>query len=292
MYRRDFADDPTLCDRVFDLLETWIPALPVMRRRAASFGAWRWEDVSTPFVHERDRQVLSHVGVLELDLVCHGETRRVGGIHAVCTLAAERRKGLYRGLMEEALAHCDERYATVELSTENPEYYEPFGFRRVPEFRFVAHVDSSGGRPGFRRLDLSRPEDRAILDSALMRRAPVSRRLGVVREQAVFKFNLGGGGEVYYCEAMDLSCVWSRSPDGRLELLDVIAPELPRLDQILAHIPEPVQGVRFHFAPWDLVDEATPEPMRDDWLMVRGEFPYGENTGEDPRGMVPPLARH
>jgi predicted N-acetyltransferase YhbS len=293
-HRRSFADDPALCDQVFDLLHTWLPALPRMRKRAERLR-WRWEDVSTPFVHEQDGRVISHVGVLEMNLVCHGETRRVGGIHAVCTLEAERRRGLFRVLIEEALAHCEERYETVELSTENPEYYEPFGFRSVPEFRFLAEVGSPPGRNGFRRLRLDDAADLDRLEDLLRHRVPVSRTLSVASELDVFKFNEGSGDRLYLCEELELVAVISRADSetgpGQLVIDDLVAPELPELGEILARWPEPVREVCFHFCPEHLDVVARPEAVQDDVFMVRGEFPYGDSE-ELPKGRLAPPARH
>lgn len=289
-HQSSYADDPTLCDRIFDLLVTWIPELRAMRARAERLR-WRWEDVSTPFVHERNGRILSHVGVLEETWVCHGEERRVGGIHAVCTLESERRRGLFGVLMEEALAHCDERYATLELSTESPQYYRPFGFRIVPEYDFRARVESNGGRDGFRPLDLTSPDDLDRLDALLESRVPVSRSFGVVREKAVFKFNEGSGGRLRYCEALDLLAVMSIEESSRLVLEDLVARELPDLATLLSWVREPVREVLFCFNPEHLDADARATPSEGgDVLMVRGEFPFG---GEDmPVGMLAPPARH
>ena len=288
-HRRDYADDPSLCDRVFDLLDTWIPALRGMRDRAERLH-WRWEDVSTPFVQERGSRVVSHVGVLEQTWVIDGEERLLGGIHAVCTLESERRKGLYRVLMEELLAHCDERYATLELSTENPEYYEPFGFRRVPEYRFRTRVGSPGGTTGFRPLALG-GSDVELLERLLESRVPISRSFSVVAETAVFKFNEGNGQRLHYCEELDLIAVMSIDAQGALELNDLVAPRIPSLASLLARIASPVREVVFHFNPEQLEVDATAERAPDgDVLMVRGEFPFvGTRI---PPGMIPPSSRH
>ena len=290
MHRRSYADDETLCDRVFDLLHTWIPELCDMRRRAERLR-WRWQDVSTPFVHERDGRVISHVGVLEMNLVCHGEVRRVGGLHAVCTLAGERRRGLFRGLMEGVLDHCDQHYQTLELSTEHPEYYEPFGFRRIPELRFVVDVESPGGRDGFRPLRLDEVRDLDRLDELLRQRVPVSRSLAVVDELDVFKFNQGTGANLHYCEELDLLAVMSRGDDGQLVIEDLVTRELPDLTTLLALVVEPVRQTVFHFNPEHLSVDARPIRVEDDHFMVRGEFPYGDSN-ELPQGMLAPPARH
>ena len=59
--RRSYASDATLCDRVFDLLDTWLPGLRERRRRAEALH-WRWEECSTPFVKERDGRVVALLG--------------------------------------------------------------------------------------------------------------------------------------------------------------------------------------------------------------------------------------
>ena len=80
-FRRNYADDPTLADRVFELLETWFKGIGVRRRDAARLGSL-WDHCSTPFVYERDGRILSHVGLLEMSYVINGEKRQLGGLHA------------------------------------------------------------------------------------------------------------------------------------------------------------------------------------------------------------------
>lgn len=288
-HQRSYAADPELCDRVFALLDTWIPTLGSARRRAESLR-WRWEDCSTPFVHERAGRVIAHVGLLETRWVWGGEEHLLGGVHAVCTLASERRRGLYRELIEEALAHCDERYDTVELCTEHPEYYEPFGFRVIPEHRFRVVRNFVGGRDRFRPLELERASEVDLLERLLATRTPISRLFGVVRDHEVFKFNQAGG-ELHYCEELDLIAAMRRA-GPRLEVDDLVGPELPDLDQLVARIASPIEEIVFHFRPDRLGADATPEPYRydGDYLMVRGRFPLDGSGPEE--FMLPPPARH
>ena len=73
---------------------------------------------------------------------------------------------------------------TVVLNTGNPEYYEPFGFRRIPEHRFRLRWNRGPravGTEPMRQLDYENPDDVALLRELLAERTPVSRRLGVVR---------------------------------------------------------------------------------------------------------------
>jgi predicted N-acetyltransferase YhbS len=285
-FRRNYGDDPTLCDRVFALLETWFTGIGACRREAARLGSL-WEDCSTPFVCEKEGQVISHVGLLEMPYVIQGERYRLGGVHAACTLESERRCGHFRRIMEELLEFCDGRFETLELCTENPEYYEPFDFRVVPEHRFVAKVASAGGRDGFRPFDPTRSGEIARLDRLLTERTPVSERVGVFDEHDVFKFSQGGDG-LYYSEELDCFGAFELS-GNRLTIRDVVARELPSLDALLSQLAPAIGVVEFHFSPDRFDVEARPEPFQfdGDYYMVCGPF-----AAEGEAFMVPPPARH
>jgi predicted N-acetyltransferase YhbS len=283
-YRRSYAQDPTLADRIFGLLETWFTGISKPRAEAARLGSL-WDDCSTPFVHEKDGQVVSHVGLLEMSYVIQGQRHQLGGVHGVCTLESERRRGHFRRLMEELLDFCDGRFDTLELGTENPEYYDPFGFRVVPEYRFIARADSPAGRGGFRAFDAKR--DLQVLDRLLDERTPVSNRVGVIEERDVFKFSNGCDG-LHYSEALDCFAVFELE-GRRLALSDVVARELPSIDELLAEIESPTDEVEFHFSPDRFDVDARPEIFRydSDCYMVRGPF-----EAEGRPFMVPPPARH
>jgi predicted N-acetyltransferase YhbS len=285
-FRRSYSDDPTLADRIFALLETWFTGIGAMRREAAQLGSL-WEECSTPFVYEKDGQVISHVGLLQMPYVIKGERHRLGGVHAVCTLESERRRGHFRRIMEELLEFCDGRFETLELCTENPEYYEPFGFRIVPEQRFVAKVAWAGGNDGLRAFDPTRIGEIGRLDRLLTERVPVSELVGVFDERDVFKFSQGGDG-LYYSEALDCFAAFEVS-GSRLRLFDVVARELPSLDALLSQLTPSVRTVEFHFSPDRFDVNARPEPFRSDcdYYMVRGPF-----AAEGEAFMVPPSARH
>jgi hypothetical protein len=285
-YRRSYADDATLADSIFGLLGTWFTGIAGPRTEAARLGSL-WDHCSTPFVYERNGEIVSHVGLLEMPYVIHGQRRRLGGVHGVCTLASERRRGHFRALMEELLEFSAGHFETLELGTENPEYYEPFGFRIVPEHRFIARIESRGGRAGFRAFEADRRGDLELLDRLLDTRTPVSNRVGIVEERNVFKFSQGSAG-LHYSEALDCLAVLEMN-GRRLTLSDVVARELPTLEALLAEVAHPVDEVEFHFSPDRFDVAARPELFRydGDYYMVRGPFePEGEAF------MVPPPARH
>jgi GNAT superfamily N-acetyltransferase len=269
-----WARDPDLREALFDLLDTVFPGLRRTARLAAGLGA-PWEDASTPFVRIERGRVLSHVGVLEIPLVLLGRPVAVGSIHGVATHPEHRRRGLYRGLMEEALRYCQERWATQILTTEHPEYFVPFGFRVVGEHCFVVRPSWPGGGTGVRLLDVHAAPDVALLQRLLATREPVSQVVGVGAEKTVFCFNEGRRPLHYAADLDALLCL--ERHDRRLLLYDVVAPRIPPLDAIRPLWPQPVDEVVVCFAPDRLGVETEARAYLLDHdgpsvLMVRGPF--------------------
>ncbi|MBN1824922.1 MAG: GNAT family N-acetyltransferase [Candidatus Eisenbacteria bacterium] len=269
-----WQEDPAFFNDLFDLLDRIFPGVRGGAEDIRRYGV-SWESVSTPFVLYRGGRVVSHVGVIGLPLILGGRPARVGSVHAVATDPDHRRKGYYRALMEEAIEDSAGRFDTLILTTENPEYYEPFGFRRIGEHRFVTVRRSRGREGALRVLDLGDAADIALLHRLLETREPVSRILGVVNEKTVFLFN-EGHRSLHYAE--DLDAVLCVEREGtRLRLYDVVAPELPGLDAILESIPGPVEETVFFFTPDRLTREARAEPRLfqyggPSYLMARGPF--------------------
>ena len=282
--RHDYADDPTLLSRVYELYEHPWPGMGARSESARGWGM-RWEE-STPFLFCEGERVLAHVGVLEMNLVVAGRPMLVGGIHAVVTHPDHRRRGLSRALMEEALAWCEARYGTLLLTGE-PELYDRYGFRSVPEHRFAGKKGGSGGR-GLRLLDRKSGYDGEILLRLLDARAPVSERLGIVRDRAIFLFDTALW-PLHYAEDLDAVVAYSVK-QGTLRLYDIVAERMPGLGAVLARIPEPFERIEVYFTPdrvggQDLVPEPHPLGL-DDHLMIRGPWPV-----EHEPSMLPVPAR-
>ena len=288
-FLHSYAAEPGLLDAVLPLLDLGFGDLAAHVRALEPFGL-HWDQVSTPFIMMKDGRLISHVGVLDLPLIVDGCDVLVGGIHAVCTHPDHRRQGYYRAVMEEALAWCDERYETLMLIASILELYEPFGFRVIPESRFVGsvrHVDQTPNLPELRQLDLHRPDDLQLLHRLLDQRAPVSRRFGIVRDRAIFLFNQGAK-PIWYAPDLD-AILCFEVENATLSLRDVVAETMPMLPQIVERIETPIERVEVYFAPDQLEAELTPEPYvvgGDSFLMVRGKFPTGLTDI-----MLPPTAR-
>ena len=272
--RGSFSDGTDFGERLFDLLETVFPGLRRPAENAKALGA-SWESVSTPFVHLEHGRPVSHVGVIGLPLILLGRTVTVGSIRAVATHPDYRRRGYYRAVMEEVLGYCEGRFETLVLTTEHPEYFEAFGFRRVREHLFRVQCAGTGGTDGFRPIDGRDPADVRLLHRLLETREPVSDVVGVVKEKAIFCFNEGRRPLRY---SQDLDAVVCLEIQGtRLDLFDVVGPALPGLAQVLERIRQPLTEVNIHFGADRLAPEAHALPRVFDhdgpsYLMVRGPF--------------------
>ncbi|MBW4575110.1 MAG: GNAT family N-acetyltransferase [Aphanothece sp. CMT-3BRIN-NPC111] len=279
--QQSFVEDPSLSDRLFDLLETVFPEIGL--RQLANIGrklGAPWESASVPFMKfEEGRalaqsipRIIAHVGVVELPLCVMGQPLKVGGIHAVATHPEFRRRGHYRDCMEAALEYCKTRYETLVLTTSQPELYQPFGFRVVPEFAFMVPCDHSGQKDSFRVLNLQDVNDCTLLHRLLDTRIPVSDVVGVYSEKAVFLVN-EASRPLYYAEDLDALVVIEQE-DDRLQLFDVIANHSLSLADILKCISHPVNEVILYFSPdrLNVQAKAIPYVLDDAYLMIRGSF--------------------
>lgn len=85
-FQRSFYEDPTIRQRLFNLLEIVFPEIGISRvaETARRLGA-SWEGASTPFICLDEDVAIAHVGVLEIPMQIMGKTVIAGGIHGVCT---------------------------------------------------------------------------------------------------------------------------------------------------------------------------------------------------------------
>ncbi len=251
-----YQSDPTLGDRVFDLLDGVFPGVRAGRANGAAFGA-PWESVSTPFVVEHSGRIVAHVGLMPMPLQVLGRTVRCGGVHGVATDSEHRRRGHFRRLLEELLRVAAARFDILLLTTVHREYFEPFGFRVVPEsvFRLRSPV---GGREPSRALDLARPEDGRLMHRLLDERIPVSDVLGIGPEKGCWAF-YEYQSPIRFLPDADVAVVAELT--GRtLRLYDVIGRSIPSIERIVAAFPGPVAEAVAYFTPDRLGGAWVPEP--------------------------------
>lgn len=291
---------PAIDPSIASLLGRVWPSLPGVATRAGALG-FPWAAVSTPFVRRDGERVVGHVGVIELPLVLAGRPVRVASIHAVCTDPERRGHGVGAALMEDALAACARRYATVVLTTEIPDFYARFGFRAVREHAFARTLPAGRHRPASQARRLTEAaDDIALLRRLLEGRAPVSERFGSLEAGSVFLVALlltwGDLSRLHYHATLDVATV-HEVRDRTLVLYDVVGAVIPPLDALLDVIGPDADRIVTFFSPDRLGDGFEPLPWDagraashgDAWfagLMVRGPLP-----GEREPLMLPPLSR-
>ncbi len=275
--------DPTLGDRVFDLLDLAFPGVRAARANGEAFGS-RWEAASTPFVIEDAGRVISHVGLIPMPLWVMGAPLWSGGIHGVATHPNCRRRGYFRSALEAALTAAEGRFNTLLLTTLHREYFEPFGFRVVPESVFRFRPPGPVPAVPSRLVDLGRPDDLRMMHRLLADRAPVSDVLGVGPETASWAF-YECQSPIRYLPSRDAAVI-GHLADGVLRLYDVIGPAIPPIDAIIGAFGAPIGevvcyltpdrlGAGFAAEPHDLTGgpEALEPGSPDLVFMVKGPFP-------------------
>ncbi len=278
MYLRSFKDSPELLDKVISLVADVFSGMDALG--VAEALGLDWAGVSTPFVKVDGGRVVSHVGVLSVPMVIEGREVAAAGVHAVCTHPDHRRRGHYHAVMGEAMKWCAERFETALLFTDQPELYEPFGFRVIRESCFVpakAAPGDSGGLSGLRKLDWSCGDDVALLRRIACKRSPVSRVLGVASEPSLFAVN-AARLPMWYSRELDAVVSLSEVGDV-IRVYDVAASTVPSWEELAWQLPAGAERVELCFCPDGLGLEGLATPAVcpcEDYFMARG--PFGDDS--------------
>jgi predicted N-acetyltransferase YhbS len=258
------------------------PAIPEAARLGAS-----WEQMSTAFIEREDGVAVAHAGVLWIPMVIDGEARPVAGVHAVCTAATHRGRGLARKVIEAAVEHALGHAETVLLHANDAAIYGRFGFRPLAQTVWWCAPSMPRG-PAMRRLSSDDPADVARVWAAFRGRMPVSATLGVGEADALFVLD-----EVLACKrfarlwALEDLVIAAEYDDRELRIYDVVGPRWPELDELVAHAPGRVDRVEIFFNPdrWPRTSWKTREMDAPDVLMVNGRFTRASEIA------IPPMSR-
>ncbi len=140
-----------------------------------------WDPTYRAFSYlDADGSCVANVATFTLVLIVNGQAVKAMGIQSVATRPAWRGRGLSHDLLRRALLWCDRNTQLTFLMTSIPGFYEPMGFRTIPQFSYVGDAPAARPhQPRCRRLNLDASEDRQLLVQILRRRSPVSTRFAV-----------------------------------------------------------------------------------------------------------------
>ncbi|MBN9055863.1 MAG: GNAT family N-acetyltransferase [Rhizobiales bacterium] len=194
---------------------------------------------------------IANISAFDLPLVMDGAVVHAAGLQSGAVRPSHRGRGLYRDVMEAALAHCDaEGFEAVVLLTDTPELYGRYGFEPLAQHRFAGAAPTGGRVRPVRRLEVGRKADAALLRRLLDGRRPVSDRFAPLRQTEMFLFNALLMPDLRL-DLIDEDTViaWQAGQNGGFELLDIVGGEIPDLADILASLRIAPARVLVHFAP-------------------------------------------
>jgi GNAT superfamily N-acetyltransferase len=218
---------------------------------------------------------VANAATFTLPLIVNGRSVAAMGVQSVATRPSWRRRGLSHDLLRRALRWCDANARITFLMTSIPGFYEPMGFTIVPQFAYAG--DAPAALPPAqrcRRLDLAAGADRQLLARLLRRRAPVSTRFAVSGLPGAFALNLLDQTEftAWHMAARDAVVVTAERSDGTLCIVDVSAPTIPELAEMVAALGVRPGRVEVHFPPDRLGWNGSAVPIEASTvLMVRGD---------------------
>src|SRR5579862_9865449 len=142
-----------------DLLEESYPGMKSNISRCHMLG-FPW--ASKPFLKEEGGETLSFVGFLEYPMLIEGKWHKAGALHAICTKATHRGKGLASQLIQEVLKWAENQYEFIILFTEIPQFYERLSFKSIQEYRFHLPCKRPSGIKSLQPLTFPKDNDRFL----------------------------------------------------------------------------------------------------------------------------------
>ena len=268
--RTDIVDDrgayaayADLVARVFDIaLEAPNPAI-------SRDPAW------VPFAYfDPAGHCVACVEAASLDMRLDGKDGRATAIRLAAVDPEWRGRGLFRNLMDLALAWCaTAATGPTLLYTEDDALYGRFGFRSLPQHAFVGPApELLPGRPA-RMVDAEDPADSALIAALLAKRAPLSDRCAILRAPSLFMTNMAADDLVLaYASDLDALVAYELDAQG-ITLVDVVSASIPSLACLLGVLPMRAATVRVLFPPDRLGWDGMPTPDNETGLMARGALP-------------------
>ena len=209
----------------------------------------------------------------DLTLALAEGPRQAAGLRLVGVAETWRGRGLFRALMEHAIADCAERGVDlILLFTADPALYHRFGFQPVPQHAFTGKPPEAIVATPARTLRLGR--DQALVDRVLAGRAPVSEHVALIDAPSLFLERVGSDDGLLLAHLPDEDAlVVYELVDDTLILVDIAARTMPSLAQVLGALPGGFARVMTLFPPDKLAWPAALPIAEDTGLMARGPLP-------------------
>ncbi|MBB3020986.1 GNAT superfamily N-acetyltransferase [Microvirga lupini] len=221
-----------------------------------------------------NNELVANVSLYKRQLWLMGEQVTAFGVQSVAVRPEWRGKGLFRDLMGRALSYADARVNLIILATDTPSLYRPFGFRQIKETTFSARLIRKQTLPNYRALSLDEDKDVALLQNIFSRRAPTSLVASACDHPALFMLKVAKTSEIELLHLLDLDAVVVViDRDGpSMTLLDIIAPSIPSLEDIVSALGYAGEEVDVRVTPDRLSWAPEKQIPVNNGYMVRGFF--------------------
>lgn len=273
-FRQDYFGDPVAFRGLVDLLQDIFGIDIGLQNRLGGP-----DPSSMPFGYFDDMgRCIANFSAFSMPLVIGGRTIKAAGYQSGAVRPDFRGQGLYRDLMRRAFSWADAAgFEAGILLTDKPDLYAPYGFDVVPQFQFCGNLPTSDkARPDARDLDLTRPDDLALVQRILSERQPVSNLLAVSRQSEMFLLNACFDPciRLSFLPALNAVVAWKMTEGNTFQLLDIAARHIPSLVEITTALGLPPERIAVLFPPDRLDWKGEPHPYEGSCaLMIKGLEP-------------------
>ena len=239
-----------------------------------NFEAWyqkgAWDDSYTCYSFADGEEIVANVSMTAMTVLLNGNEVPALQIGTVMTHPDYRGLGLFKTLMEEALAPLGKQDSGLVFLFANESVvnlYPKLGFSRSPFYRYETDVELAKlvRSPQLRKLDVFREEDWALLVRLAQSRSPLPAECSFSGSPSIFLWYCLNvfPDALYYAEDREVLLVYEWS-EGKFDLMDIVSSRPVLFAEVAeclaAHQVEAVSQdrrcrVEFHFSP-DFADLA------------------------------------
>lgn len=271
-FRQNYFGDPAAWAALVALLEDTFGIDVGIQDR---FGGP--DPTSMPFGYFDENGVCAaNFSAFSMPMMIDGRLVRAAGFQSGAVRPQWRGRGLYRDLMNRAFGWCDEQgFDLGILLTDKPAMYEPYGFKILPQQRFLGPpppVETTHAGAAH-VLSVENAADIALIRQILRERTPVSSVFAVAAQAEMFLLNsfFDPDIELAYLDRFEAVVAW-KSDEASFQLLDIAGKSIPPLAAILPVLDQRPDRVEVCFPPDKLGWQGTPESFESDiCLMVQGD---------------------
>lgn len=208
------------------------------------------DPTSMPFGYfDEAGRCVANFSAFSTPLVIHGRQVRAVGYQSGAVRPEYRGQGLYRDLMQRALAWAEAQgFELGMLLTDKPGLYEPYGFRVIEQHMFHGPIPAAAPALPCRDLSIENDADVALMRSVLAARMPVSERFAVAGHIEEFLLNacFDPSIRLSHMPGHDAIVAW-REEAGTFHLLDIASRNIPSLAQIISAVQTHAGRVAVYF---------------------------------------------